>query len=134
MQLPQVHVVGLEQLERLVDHAQRGFAGAFLGLGGEKCLVAPVGHDLADVLLAPALGPAVDGRSVNVVYAQIERPLNDGHGRVKVVAALKGGLAAKGEDAHLVAGLAQVARGHGRRCYGIRRQAGQRLGCQHAIN
>jgi uncharacterized membrane protein len=114
VQLPEVDVIGLEQLQRLLDHAHGAVAGALLGLGGEEGLVAAVGHHLADVLLAPALGAAVDRRGVDVVDAEVERALDDGHGDVEVVGLLERGLAAEREDADLVAGLAEVAGGHGR--------------------
>ncbi len=56
MQLPQVDVVGLQQLKRLLDHAQRAVASALFGLGGDEGLVAAVGQHFAHVLLAPAIG------------------------------------------------------------------------------
>ena len=99
VQLPQVHVIGLEQLQRFFDHAHGAVAGALAGFGGEEGLVAAVGHHLAHVLLAPALRAAVDGRGVDVVDAQVERALDDGHGDVEVVGLLDRGLAAQREDA-----------------------------------
>ena len=36
VQLPEVDVIGLEQLERGLDHAHGSIAGPLLGLGGEK--------------------------------------------------------------------------------------------------
>jgi hypothetical protein len=126
MQLPEVHVVGLEQLQRFLDHAHRIVARPLLGLGGQEGLIAAARHHFADVLLAPALRPAVDRRGVDVVDAQVQRALDDGHGYVEVAGALQRGLAAQREDAHAVAGLAQVAGRHGRGCSGIRRQCGKR--------
>ena len=125
VQLPEVDVIGLEQLERLLDHAHGAVARALLGLGGEEGLVAALGHDLADVLLAPALRAAVDGRRVDVVDAQVEGALDDGHGDVEVVGLLERGLAAEREDADFVAGLAQIARGHGAVGARILRESGQ---------
>ena len=106
-------MVGLEQLERFLDHAQGAIARAFLGFCGEEGQIAPVSHHFAHVLLAPAVGTAVDGRGVDVVDAQVERAIDDGHGDVEVVRLLEGGLATERENPNFVAGLAQVARGHG---------------------
>ena len=72
-----------------------------------------MGHHFANILLAPAIGAAVDGRRVKVVDAEVEGALDDGDGDVEVVGPLQRSLAAQRKDAHLVAGLAQVAGGHG---------------------
>ena len=120
-------MIGLEQLQRLFDHLHRAVAGALLGLGGEKRLVAPLGHDLANVLLAPSLGAAVDRGGVDVVDAEVERALDDGHGGVEVVGVFECGLSAERKDSNLEAGFAEITRGH---CSGrarIRRQFGQGL-------
>ena len=128
VELPEIDVVGVEELEGLFDHAQGAFAGALLGLGGEEGLVAAGLHDAADVLLAPAVGAAVDGGGVDVVDAEVEGSLDDGDGVVEVVGFFERGLAAEGEDADFVAGLAEVARGHGGcGCLGWR--AGRGGGC-----
>src|SRR5271170_3562329 len=104
-------MVGIEQLQRLLDHAQRAVARAFLGLGREERLVAARLHYLAYVLLAPARGAAVDGRGVDVVHAQVERAVDDRYGHLEVVGSLKGSLAAKAEIPPFVAVLAGVAGG-----------------------
>ena len=70
-------------------------------------------HDAAYVLLAPAVGASVDGGGVDVVDAEVEGSLDDGDGVVEVVGFFECGLAAEGEDADFVAGLAEVAGGHG---------------------
>ncbi len=57
VQLPKVHVVGLQQLQRLLNHAHRVVARALLGLGREKCLVAPLGHHLATYCSLQRSGP-----------------------------------------------------------------------------
>ena len=36
VELPEIDVVGVEELERLLDHAEGAVAGALLGLGGEE--------------------------------------------------------------------------------------------------
>ena len=71
-------MVGVQQGERLFDHAERTVAGALLCLGGEECLLAARLHDTSDVLFAPALRPAVDGRRVDVVDAEVEGAFDDG--------------------------------------------------------
>ena len=60
VQLPQIDVIGLEQLQRLLDHPHRAVARALLGLGREERLVAALRHHLADILLAPARRAAIN--------------------------------------------------------------------------
>jgi len=60
-----VHMVGLQQLQRLLNHAHGVVAGPFFGLGGQERLVAGAPSP-ADILLAPAFGATVDRRGVNV--------------------------------------------------------------------
>ena len=57
MQLPEIQMVGLEQLEGFFQHAERGIARALLGLAGQKRLGTPLFHHLPNILLAPALSP-----------------------------------------------------------------------------
>jgi len=60
MQLPQIQMVGLQELQRLFDHLQRSIACAFLRFAGEKRLASARLHHLAQILLAPALRAAID--------------------------------------------------------------------------
>jgi hypothetical protein len=69
VQLPQVNVIGLEQLERSFDHAHRAVARPLFRLGRQKRIAAAVLHHFPDVLLAPALGAAIDRRCVDVIHA-----------------------------------------------------------------
>jgi hypothetical protein len=80
MQLPCVQVIGVEQLQRLLEQAQRAVAAAVLRLAGQIDLIAARLHHLADVALAPALATAVLRRGIDVVDPEIDGALDDGHG------------------------------------------------------
>ena len=113
VELPGVEVIGVEQLQALFEQAQRTVAGAVVRLAGQVGFAAAALHHLADVALAPTVGAAVLRGGVNVVDAEIEGALDDGHGDGGVVGLLDGGLPAEREDSGTVAGFAQVAGGHG---------------------
>jgi hypothetical protein len=115
--LPQIQVIGLQRLERLVQQPTRAVTRAVVCLAGEKRLAPPALHDLPDVALRHAA--TVARRGVDVVDAEIERPLHDRDGYGLVVRLLDGRLPAEAEEPHRVAGLAQVARGHRRRRHRI---------------
>src|SRR5579871_3031269 len=61
VQLPEIDVIGLQQLQRSFQHPLRAIASALFRLGSEKGFGSAALHDLAYVLLAPALGTAVNG-------------------------------------------------------------------------
>ena len=107
-------MIGLQELERFLQHAQGAVARPLLGLAREECLGAAPAHDLADIPFAPALRSAIDGRSIDVVDAQIERPLHNRHRYAIVVGVFQSCLAAQAEDSYLVSGLPQIAGRHGR--------------------
>ena len=97
--LPEIDVVGLEQLERALQKLQGSVPCAVVGLGGEKGLRAPGLHDLAEVLLAPSVfDTTVARRRVHVVDAEIERTLDQRHRDIEVVGLFDRRLAAETED------------------------------------
>src|SRR6516165_5973827 len=110
---PEVEVVGLHELEGLFDVTEGAVAAALSALGGKEDLVAAVLHDASYVLLAPALGESVSRGGVDEVDAEVEGSLDEGDGDVEVVGLFDSALAAQGEDADLIAGLSEVARGNG---------------------
>ena len=61
VQLPEIDMIGLQQLERLLNHAHRSIPRALFSLGGEKCFLPPRLHHPTNILLAPAVGAAVNG-------------------------------------------------------------------------
>ena len=69
VQLPQVYVIGLQKLQRLLNHPHRPIARPFLRLRREKRFVAPPRHHLAHILLAPAIRAAINRRCVDVIHA-----------------------------------------------------------------
>ncbi len=115
VQLPEIQMIGLQQLQGFFDHAQAAIARALLGLAGEECLRAAPLHHRADVALAPAFRASIDRRSVDVIHAQIERPFHNRHRDGFVVPALQRGLPAEAEYADLVPCAPQVAHRHRRR-------------------
>jgi len=125
VELPEIDVVGVEELEGLFDHAKGGFTGALLRLGGDEGFVAAVLQDAADVLLAPALGASVDGGGVDVVDTEVEGALDDGDGVIEVIGFFECCLTAQGENAYFVAGFAEIAGGHGGQGLWIGRQGGK---------
>src|SRR5262249_5074278 len=82
-------------------------------LGTKEGVGAAVLHHAADVLLAPALGESIAGRRVDEVDAEGEASVGDGNGDVEGVGLFDSGLRAEGEEGDLIAGLFEVARGHG---------------------
>src|ERR1035438_10001437 len=113
VQLPEVQVIGFEQFERLLQHAQRAIARALLGLTGQKGRCPPTPHDFADIAFAPAFEPAVDRGSIDVVDAQIQRPLHDGHRNRLVIGAFERALATQAQYADFVSGQPQITRRQG---------------------
>jgi len=122
MEQPEVEVVGLHELEGLLDVTEGAVAGALPALSDEVDFVAAVFHDAPYILLTPALGKSVSGGGVDEVDAQVECPLDERDSDVEVVGFFERALATEGEDANLEAGLSEVARGHGRLRLRIGRQ------------
>ena len=54
-------LIGVEELEGLLDHAEGGLACALLGLGGEEGVIAAGLHDAATGILSLQLRASVDG-------------------------------------------------------------------------
>ena len=125
---PEVEVIGLEEPEGLFDHFEGSVAAALPGLGGKENVVAAVLHDASYILLAPALGESVSGGGVDQVDAEVEGSLDERDGDVEVVGLFDSALAAEGEDADLIAGLPEVARGHGGLCSRIGGQGWKLVG------
>ena len=96
--LPEVEVIGLQQLERLLEVLERAVARAVVRLAREEDLAPAALHDLADVPLAPALFlSAVARGGIDVVDAQVDRALDDRDRDRGVVGLLDGGLTARGK-------------------------------------
>ena len=115
-------MVRVHQLQRLLDHPQRTFARPLLGLRRQKRLAPPLRHHPAVILLAPPIRAAINRRRIKIIHAQIQRPLNDRNGHIKIISLLQRRLPAKAEDANLVACLPQIARRHRRQRARIVRQ------------
>ena len=67
VELPGVDVVGVEELEGDFEVFECGVAGALFGFAGDEDLIAVALEGFAEILLAPAIGAAVDGGGVEVV-------------------------------------------------------------------
>jgi len=119
---PEVEMVGLHKLQGFFDISESAVAGALPALGGKEDVVAAMFHDAPYVLLAPALGKTVSGGSVDEVDTEVEGSLDERNGNIKIVGLFDSALAAEGEDSDLIAGLSEVARGHGSLRLRIRRQ------------
>src|SRR5208337_752777 len=88
-------------------------ARSLLRLRREKRVAAAVLHHLANVLLAPTIGAAIDRRRIDVIHAKIERFFDDRDGDGFIVGLLERSLTAQTEDADLVSGLSEIASWHG---------------------
>jgi hypothetical protein len=124
--LPEVDVVGLEELERLLEQLERAVSGPVVGLRREERLRAPMLHDLPDVALAPALRTAVPRRGVDVVDPDVERFLHDGNRYRLVVGPFDSGLPPEAEEPDPVASAPQVACWHRFRGHGVGRKGWDR--------
>src|SRR5208337_4597827 len=80
---------------------------------GKVHLAAAMLHYLADVALAPALLAAIHRRRIDIVDAEIESALDDGHGNGFVVRLLDGGVSTETEDARPMAGAPEITSRHG---------------------
>jgi hypothetical protein len=89
VQLPQADVIGVQQREGFFDHAERAVVGALFCFCGEEGFIAACFHDAADVLLAPALGTAIDGIGVDVIDPEVEGALDDGNSDIEIYFAFR---------------------------------------------
>src|SRR5579872_6125310 len=135
VELPDVHMVGLEQFQGLFEHSQRTVTGPVFGLGGDKGLFAAPFQHLPDIAFAGPLRPTIDGRRIDVVPTEIQCPFYYGHGNGVIIHSLEGGLSTETEDRDAMSSFAEVPRRHWgsrrlilcrSRCGSTRDQAGGR--------
>jgi len=119
MVLVQVEVVGLQTPQTLLDQRHGAVVGVIVTLGGQKDLVAPLPHHAADVQFTGTV--AVQGRGIDIVDAQIERPVDDFDRLVVAVVHRGGEQSAQAVNGYLVSGLAEWSLGNG---------FGRRFGCR----
>jgi hypothetical protein len=110
VELVQVHVVGLEQLQRLLQLRARVVLHAAFGLAGQEALLA-IGRERRP---QPLLRIAVAGRNVEVVDAAIHGLGHDVRGRAGLLVHHHN--AAEADHRQMFAGLAQRAPRNGVRC------------------
>jgi hypothetical protein len=105
-------VIRLQHSQALFQQAKRAVPRPVVGLGGKEHLVTARGHHLADVRLADP--PSVGRSRVDVVHAQVYRPIDDGQRLITGAVFLDGRLASETEKRNLVARAAERTFGHGR--------------------
>ena len=104
-------MIGLHPLETEFQMRHRSVVIALRGLGGKEHLFAAILQHQAHMLLAHAAAVGVAG--VEIIHAQINRAVHDVHGQLLVALDLDGRLATKTEDAHAIAGPAEIPHRHG---------------------